>query len=67
MIEFDQFLNFNDFFCFQILKKSIIKVVIPTERSLIMLIHRMIEFVIREGPMFETLIMTKEMDNPNFR
>ena len=32
-----------------------------------MLIHRMVEFVIREGPMFEAIIMNKEMSNPYFR
>lgn len=32
-----------------------------------MLIHRMIEFVIREGPMFEAMIMNREINNPMFR
>lgn len=50
-----------------VLYKSIVKVVIPTERALLMLIHRMVEFVIREGPMFEALIMTREMDNPMYK
>ncbi|KAB7503727.1 U2 snRNP-associated SURP motif-containing protein [Armadillidium nasatum] len=36
-------------------------------RSLLQLIHRMIEFVIREGPMFEAMIMNKEISNPDFR
>lgn len=27
----------------------------------------MIEFVVREGPMFEAMIMRREMDNPIFR
>lgn len=27
----------------------------------------MVEFVIREGPMFEAMIMNKEMHNPMFR
>ena len=31
------------------------------------LIHRMIEFVVREGPMFEAMIMNKEMSNPQFK
>uniref|UniRef100_A0A8C3R7Q1 U2 snRNP associated SURP domain containing n=1 Tax=Cyanoderma ruficeps TaxID=181631 RepID=A0A8C3R7Q1_9PASS len=35
------------------LSQAIVKVVIPTERNLLALIHRMIEFVVREGPMFE--------------
>lgn len=36
-------------------------------RPLLSLIHRMIEFVVREGPMFEAMIMSKEIDNPTFR
>lgn len=36
-------------------------------RPLLALIHRMIEFVVREGPMFEAMIMSKEIDNPTFR
>lgn len=51
----------------EILKRSLIKVVIPTDRNLIMLIHRMVEFVIREGPMFEAMIMNRELHNPMFR
>ena len=31
------------------------------------LIHRMIEFVVREGPMFEAIIMSKEKNSPDFR
>lgn len=27
----------------------------------------MVEFVIREGPMFEAMIMNKELHNPMFR
>lgn len=36
-------------------------------RNLVMLIHRMVEFVIREGPMFEAMIMNRELTNPMFR
>lgn len=36
-------------------------------RNLVMLIHRMVEFVIREGPMFEAMIMNREINNPMFR
>lgn len=36
-------------------------------RNLVMLIHRMVEFVIREGPMFEAMIMNRELNNPVFR
>ncbi|NEU34977.1 hypothetical protein GN156_30420, partial [bacterium LRH843] len=31
------------------------------------LIHHTIEFVIREGPMFEAMIMNREIQNPMFR
>lgn len=47
--------------------KCIVKVMIPTERPLLALVHRMIEFVVREGPMFEAMIMSREIDNPIFR
>lgn len=50
-----------------ILYNSVVKVVIPTERQLLMTIHRMIEFVIREGPMFEAIIMNREINNPMYR
>lgn len=51
----------------KVLQNSVVKVVIPTERSQLALIHRMIEFVIREGPLFEAMIMSREVDNPAFR
>lgn len=31
------------------------------------MIHRMIEFVVREGPMFEAMIMNRELSNPQYR
>ncbi|TUP34208.1 U2 snRNP-associated SURP motif-containing protein [Bagarius yarrelli] len=49
------------------LSQAIVKVVIPTERNLLCLIHRMIEFVVREGPMFEAMIMNREINNPLYR
>ena len=51
----------------KVLYNSIIRVVIPTEVRLLRLIHRMIEFVIREGPMFEAMIMNREINNPEFQ
>lgn len=39
----------------------------PSDNDIVCLIHRMIEFVIREGPMFEAMIMNKEMGNPKFK
>lgn len=50
-----------------ILARSVVKVVIPTDRNLLVLIHRMVEFVVREGPMFEAMIMNREINNPMFR
>jgi U2-associated protein SR140 len=50
-----------------ILSRSVVKVVIPTDRNLLMLIHRMVEFVVREGPMLEAMIMNREIHNPNYR
>ncbi|XP_041354485.1 U2 snRNP-associated SURP motif-containing protein-like isoform X2 [Gigantopelta aegis] len=49
------------------LASAVVKVVIPTERNMLALIHRMVEFVVREGPMFEAMIMNKELNNPMFR
>ncbi|XP_065220157.1 U2 snRNP-associated SURP motif-containing protein isoform X2 [Planococcus citri] len=51
----------------KVLNQAIVKVVVPTDRNLLMLVHHMIEFVIREGPMFEAMIMNKEINNPMFR
>lgn len=39
----------------------------PTDRLLLSLIHRMVEFVAREGPMFEAMIMNREINNPQYR
>jgi len=36
-------------------------------RPVLNTIHRMIEFVVREGPMFEAMIMNREIQNPLFR
>ncbi|KAK4313057.1 hypothetical protein Pmani_015576 [Petrolisthes manimaculis] len=38
-----------------------------SNRSLLQLIHRTIEFIIREGPIFEAMIMNREITNPEFR
>uniref|UniRef100_A0A096MA83 Zgc:163098 n=1 Tax=Poecilia formosa TaxID=48698 RepID=A0A096MA83_POEFO len=51
----------------QTLSEAVVKVVIPTERNLLFLIHRMVEFVVREGPLFEAMIMNKEKNNPDYR
>ena len=50
-----------------ILSRSMIKVIVPTDKNTLALIHRMVEFVVNEGPMFEAMIMNKELQNANFR
>ncbi len=50
----------------RLLHRSHVKVVIPTDRTQLCLINRMVEFVVREGPMFEAMIMNKEISNRNF-
>jgi U2-associated protein SR140 len=51
----------------RMLSRARIKVVIPLDRTQLCLINRMIEFVIREGPIFEATIMNRELTNPQFR
>uniref|UniRef100_A0A5S6QVW5 U2 snRNP-associated SURP motif-containing protein n=1 Tax=Trichuris muris TaxID=70415 RepID=A0A5S6QVW5_TRIMR len=50
----------------KMIRNAVVKVVIPTERPLLCLIHRVIEFLIREGPMFEAMLMSREKENPSF-
>ncbi|XP_003373504.1 putative surp module [Trichinella spiralis] len=50
----------------KMIKNAVVKVVIPTDRPLLCIIHRMIEFVVREGPLFEAMIMAKENKNPMY-
>ena len=49
-----------------VLHGSHVKVVIPTDRTQLCLINRLVEFVVREGPMFEAMIMNREMGNRAF-
>ncbi|XP_037089762.1 U2 snRNP-associated SURP motif-containing protein-like [Pollicipes pollicipes] len=51
----------------KMLQRAVVKVVIPTERAKLMVVHRMVEFVVREGPLFEAMIMNKEIDNDMYR
>ncbi|CAF0758801.1 unnamed protein product [Didymodactylos carnosus] len=51
----------------KLLEYATVKVVIPQDKPLLCLIHRMIEFVVREGPLFEACIMNKEMNNAQYR
>ncbi|VDM98121.1 unnamed protein product, partial [Thelazia callipaeda] len=51
----------------KMLRNAVVRVVVPTERSLLMLIHRTIEFLVREGPLFEAMLMGRERHNPVYR
>ena len=51
----------------RLLLRTTVKVIAPTDRGVLQLIHRMAEFVINEGPMFEAIIMNREINNPIFR
>ncbi|CAH8573433.1 unnamed protein product [Dicrocoelium dendriticum] len=51
----------------EVLKDAVVKVVIPSDRSVLALIHRLIEFVVLEGPQFEAAIMHREQNNPQFK
>ena len=50
-----------------VLHGSHVKVVIPTDRTQLCLINRLVEFVVREGPMFEAMIMNREINNRMFQ
>lgn len=51
----------------KLLFNSAIKVTIPLNKRIVMLVHRMVEFVAREGPSFEAIIMNREIQNPSYR
>lgn len=40
---------------------------IPEDKNILRLIHKTIEFVVREGAAFETIILSREFHNPLFR
>ena len=41
--------------------------VIPNDMQLVRLINRVVEHVVKEGPMFEAIVMDKESNNPMFQ
>ena len=43
------------------------QVIRPSDRILRQLIHRTIEFVVREGPAFEALVMARTSTDPKYR
>lgn len=46
---------------------SVVKVTVPLNRITLLTVHRMVEFVVREGPLFEAFIMNREIDNPLYQ
>lgn len=51
----------------EILSRSTVRVTQPKDRTLLAIIHRVIEFVVREGPIFEAMLMQREKGNPMYR
>ncbi|TPX30596.1 hypothetical protein SmJEL517_g05890 [Synchytrium microbalum] len=47
-------------------KRPEVRVSRPNDDEIVMLIHRMVERVIKHGPMFEAMIMDRELQNPKF-
>lgn len=39
---------------------------LPIDRKVIQTVHRVVEFVVREGPHFEAMIMNREINNPAY-
>lgn len=50
-----------------LLYNSVVKVAVPLNKMILMTVHRMVEFVAREGPLFEAIIMNREMNNPLYQ
>ncbi|PAA83941.1 hypothetical protein BOX15_Mlig003359g1 [Macrostomum lignano] len=51
----------------KLISEAIVKVTVPADRSLLSVINRMVEHVVREGPLFELLVCQRESDNPRYR
>ncbi|XGW15649.1 hypothetical protein V3C99_001247 [Haemonchus contortus] len=51
----------------QMIKNATVRVVIPSDSHLLLVIQHVVEFTIREGPLFEAMLMTRERNNPLFR
>lgn len=55
---------FNEFQ--EVFRRSTVRVTIPTDRPLLDRIHKTIEYVIREGPVFEAIIIARECKNLDY-
>ncbi|KAJ1369008.1 hypothetical protein KIN20_030379 [Parelaphostrongylus tenuis] len=51
----------------EMIKNATVRVVIPSDSHLLLVIQHVVEFTIREGPLFEAMLMTRERTNPLFR
>lgn len=51
----------------ELIYNSVVKVTVPLDKTTLLTVHRMIEFVVREGPLFEAFIMNREIDNPLYQ
>lgn len=50
-----------------VLKRSTVRVVPPADQAMLERIHKTIEYVIKEGPVFEAIIIARENRNPDYR
>lgn len=51
----------------KLLYNSVVKVAVPLNKVILMTVHRTVEFVAREGPLFEAIIMNREINNPLYQ
>jgi len=51
----------------EVYNRSTIRVVIPQDRQILDRIHKTIEYVLREGPVFEAIIIARENGNPDYK
>lgn len=50
-----------------VLSRATVKVIVPTDQQLLDRIHKTIEFVMREGPVFESIIIAREKENSDYK
>lgn len=49
-----------------VVERSTVVVIPPSDRSIVHRIHKTIEYLMREGPVFESIIIARENKNPNY-
>lgn len=50
----------------EVVRRATVRVVPPTDRLVLDRIHKTIEYVIKEGPVFEAIIIARENKNPTY-